>query len=172
MHHRRGRYGVLHGLFQASIAMKAAFATLETLSGAALLWASNDALIGLVDWLTHAELIEDPTAPVAGWLVAQAARFDASSQHFYALYLLGHGAIKLVVLALLARRISFAYPLAMVAFAGFVVYQLHRWTLTGSPVMLALSAFDGLVIWLTWREWRSGPARDIPPVAGTATEPK
>lgn len=83
-----------------------------------------------------------------------ADRFSADSQHFYALYLLTHGLVKLVVVILLARRIAAAYPLAIGVFGLFIAYQLHRWSVTHSPMMLALSAFDVLLIWLTWGEWR------------------
>ena len=55
---------------------------------------------------------------------------------------------------LLMRRVAFAYPLGIVVFSGFIVTQLHRWSHTHSPVLLALSALDLVVIGLTWREWR------------------
>ncbi|MCO5128474.1 MAG: hypothetical protein M9957_14800 [Rhodobacteraceae bacterium] len=45
-------------------------------------------------------------------------------------------------------------PAAMVVLGGFVAYQLHQWTISGSSVLLALSAFDLVMIALVWREWR------------------
>ena len=154
--HLAPEHGALHWLFEASLMLKGIFAALESLAGLALLFTANATIQGWIDWLTHNEMIEDPTDPLAARILRLATRFDAGSQHFYAVYLLGHGLVKLIVVAMLARRIAMAYPLAIAVFAGFIVYQLHRWTLTGSPVMLALSAFDVMVIWLTWREWRRG----------------
>ncbi|WP_185968508.1 DUF2127 domain-containing protein [Paracoccus sp. M683] len=148
--------GALHWLFEAGLALKGFLAALESLTGLALLFTANATIQRSIDWLTHNELIEDPTDPMVARVLRLTSRFDAGSQHFYAVYLLSHGLVKLVVIALLVRRIAAAYPLAIVVFAGFVGYQMHRWAVSGSPVMLALSAFDLLVIWLTWREWRRG----------------
>ncbi|MFC3528816.1 DUF2127 domain-containing protein [Paracoccus mangrovi] len=154
--HIEGRHGPLHWLFETSLLLKGVFATLEAVAGAALLFITHGAILRAVDWLTHNELIEDPTDPLAAHVTHLAEKFSADSQHFYAIYLLGHGTVKLAVVVLLARRIAFAYPLAIAVFAAFIVYQLHRWTQTHSQMMLALSAFDALLIWLTWQEWRGG----------------
>ena len=64
------------------------------------------AILRAVDWLTRKELIEDPLDPLAAHVTHLADRFSADSQHFYALYLLTHGLVKLVVVILLARRIA------------------------------------------------------------------
>lgn len=154
--HLAPEHGLLHRLFEASLLLKGLFAVAESAAGLTLLFLSDQAIPRAIYWLTRHELIEDPTDPLALRISSLAGRFNADSQHFYAIYLLGHGLVKLAVIALLARRITVAYPLAIVVFSGFILYQLHRWTTTHSPAMLALSAFDLLVIWLTWREWRSG----------------
>lgn len=154
-----GEHGLLPRLFELGIAAKAVFASIETAAGLALLATPNARIQGWLHWLTQAELVEDPSDPLARRLLAALGHLDADSQHSYAVYLLGHGLLKLAVVALLARRVAAAYPLAIAVFAGFVAYQLHRWTLTGSPAMLALSALDALVIWLTWQEWRGAAAR-------------
>ncbi len=152
--HIEGRHGPLHWLFETSLLLKGVFATLESVAGAALLFITHGAILRAVDWLTRKELIEDPLDPLAAHVTHLADRFSADSQHFYALYLLTHGLVKLVVVILLARRIAAAYPLAIWVFGLFIAYQLHRWSVTHSPMMLALSAFDVLLIWLTWGEWR------------------
>ena len=131
-----------------------AIAALEAVAGAALLFITHGAILRAVDWLTRKELIEDPLDPLAAHVTHLADRFSADSQHFYALYLLTHGLVKLVVVILLARRIAAAYPLAIGVFGLFIAYQLHRWSVTHSPMMLALSAFDVMLIWLTWGEWQ------------------
>ncbi|MFO1140013.1 MAG: DUF2127 domain-containing protein [Paracoccus sp. (in: a-proteobacteria)] len=157
--HIEGRHGPLHWLFESTLLVKGIFATLEALAGMALLFITHGAILRAVAWLTRNELIEDPGDPLAAHVSNIADKFSADSQHFYAIYLLGHGVVKLVVVVLLARKIAFAYPLGMAVFAGFIAYQLHRWTLTHSPMMLVLSAFDTLLIWLTWKEWQGGSRR-------------
>ncbi len=147
-------HGFLHKVFEASLLAKGIFAAIESLAGLALLLTANATIQRGIDWLTRNELIEDPSDPIAARVTAMASRFDASSQHFYAVYLLSHGLVKLIIILMLARRIRAAYPVGIIVFGAFIIYQLHRWTLTHSPMMLILSAFDAIVIWLTWREWR------------------
>lgn len=158
LRHVAGRHGALHKLFEASLLAKGLFAAVEGLTGLGLLLTSNAWLHGVIGWLTRNELIEDPTDPLAARIAALVGRFDGSSQHFYAVYLLSHGLVKLIIVLLLARRVAAAYPAGMAVFAGFIAYQMHRWTLTHSPMMLVMSGFDALVIWLTWREWRGSRA--------------
>lgn len=145
--------GLSHKLFEAGIAAKAVFAAFEVFAGATLLALPNDMLMRTAHWLIGNDLVESPHGTAARKFAQMATHFSASSQHFYAIYLLGHGLLKLIVVYLLQRRIALAYPIAIAVFAGFVVYQLHEWALRGSPVMLALSALDLAVIFLTWREW-------------------
>ena len=40
---------------------------------------------------------------------------------------------------------------------GFILWQVQKWAATGSPLMLGISAFDLVVIWLIWHEWRTLP---------------
>ena len=70
-------------------------------------------------------------------------------------------------LTLVVWRVALADPLAIAVFAGFIDYQLHRWTLGGSPAMLALSTLDLVVIWLTWQEWEQRRPHEAPFQQGT-----
>lgn len=145
----------LHEAFEASLILKAIFATAEALAGLALFVPLQGALIRAAHWLTVHDLAEDPSDPLAVWLLGQAQAFSVEVQHFWAWYLLGHGVLKLTVLYGLFRGWRIAYPAAMAVLSGFVIWQLHHWMVAGSPVLLAISTFDLLVIWLIWQEWRA-----------------
>jgi uncharacterized membrane protein len=88
------------------------------------------------------------------WFAQASASFSVESQHFYAFYLMAHGALKLAMVFLLARRVPWAYPASVILLAGFIVYQLHHWTETHSSTLLILSTFDALMIALVIREYR------------------
>jgi uncharacterized membrane protein len=77
------------------------------------------------------------------------------TQHFYALYLLAHGGLKLTMVYMLWRRVLWAYPAAMVVLSGFVVYQTFESFHAGSPFLLLLALFDLVMIGLVWQEWRA-----------------
>lgn len=143
-----------HLLFEASLLFKSAFAVLELVAGLGLSVLPFEKIAGFIGWLTRAELAEDPQDLLAGALVRAAQSLSLEAAQFYAVYMVSHGALKLALLAALWRRVLWAYPVAIAVFAGFIVYQVHRYALTGSAMMLVLSAVDLLVIGLTLREYQ------------------
>lgn len=154
MRHVAGARGWLHWLFESTLLVKSVFALFEIAAGLGLRLVPHERIADFVGWLTHNSLIEGRNGAIFTRLAAGLDGFTSASQHFYALYLLAHGTIKLAIIVMLMRKLAFAYPLGMAVFAGFVVMQMTRWTHTGAPALLALSLLDATVIWLTWREWR------------------
>jgi uncharacterized membrane protein len=75
-------------------------------------------------------------------------------KHFASLYLLAHGLIKALLVAALWFDALWAYPLTMVVFGLFSVYQVHRFLHTHSVTLLLITVFDVLIIWLTAREYQ------------------
>jgi uncharacterized membrane protein len=73
---------------------------------------------------------------------------------FGAVYLLLHGAVKVVlVIALLLNKL-WAYPCMIVVLLIFIGYQLYRIALDPSAGLIALTIFDAMIVTLTWREYR------------------
>lgn len=143
----------LHWLFEASLVIKGSFALGETLSGLGLLLTPHGALLNLWAWLTNHKLTQDPTDAMALWFSQLADTFPVHVQHFYALYLLAHGVLKFVMVIMLARRILWGYPAAMIVLACFVIYQSVEFFTQGSLVLLALACLDAFMIVLVYREW-------------------
>jgi uncharacterized membrane protein len=143
----------LHWLFEASLVLKGMFAAGETLAGLGLLLTPNISIINFVGWLTRHNLTQEPNADMAQWFHHMADIFPIQVQHFYAYYLLGHGVLKFLMVVMLARRILWGYPVAMLILAGFVTYQMTEYFSRGSIALLALSGFDAFMIGLVYREW-------------------
>ena len=152
---RQSRDRVLHWLFEASLAIKAVLCAAEALAGLGLLLAPNPLIARLVFWLTHFEIAEDPGDTMATWTMRAVEQFPIGTQHFYAVYLLAHGGLKLVMVYLLWRKVVWAYPAAMVVLGGFVIYQTLEFLHAGSPFLLLLALFDLVMIGLVWQEWRA-----------------
>lgn len=144
----------LHGLFDGTLIVKAVLATLEAAGGAGLWLTPNASVHALVGWLTRNQIAHEPSERAVQWFAQASAGFSVESQHFYAFYLMAHGALKLAMVFLLARRVPWAYPASVVLLAGFIAYQLHHWTETHSTTLLILSAFDAMMIALVIREYR------------------
>ncbi len=142
-------------LFRLSVSLKGLDAALEIIGGIALLFISPGFTLRLVALLTQDELAEDPRDIVATRLLAAARGLSLGTEHFWALYLLAHGVPKLLLVVALLRGELWAYPIAILVFAGFILYQLYRFTLTHGLGLVALSLFDAVVIWLIWLEYRA-----------------
>jgi uncharacterized membrane protein len=72
---------------------------------------------------------------------------------FAFLYLGSHGLVKLFIVVSLWKERLWSYPVAILFFAAFAVYQTYRYTLDPSPGWVVLTALDGIVILLTWLEY-------------------
>lgn len=142
-------------LFRVSVAFKGLNAALEIVGGMALAVTSPAFVLHIVALLTQDELAEDPRDRVANYLLRVASQMSLGGQRFAAVYLLSHGVIKIgLVWALLTYRL-WAYPVSIAVFGAFILYQLYRFTFTHGLGLIALSAFDLLVIWLVYLEYRA-----------------
>lgn len=146
-------------LFRASVMLKGLDALLEIAGGIALWVVSPGVIVRAVGLLTQDEIAEDPHDVVANYLRHAASRFSLASEHFVAIYLLAHGIVKMFVVVALLEDELWAYPLAIIVFGGFIVYQLYRFAVGGGAGLIGLSVFDLIVIWLIWLEYRAVKSR-------------
>jgi uncharacterized membrane protein len=144
----------IHQVFLVSLAIKAVDALLELV--AALLVAVLDA-----EALQHTALViagkhlgTHPHDRVFLWFATVAANFSIEAKTFAAIYLASHGIVKLLLVIGLWRNQAWAYPVSLIVFAGFIVYQLYRFTFTHSAFLIVLTVFDLVVMVLVWHEWR------------------
>jgi uncharacterized membrane protein len=144
----------IHRIFEISVLLKGAHAVVECLGGLALAFVGTGTIAALVNTLTQEELAEDPRDVVATHLVKMAGTLSVGSQHFYAFYLLSHGAVKIfLVWGLLTNR-RWAYPASLAVLGLFIAYQIYRFTYTHSAGLIALTVLDLVVLLLIWHEYR------------------
>ena len=144
-----------HRAFLTGIIFKGIDGCLELVGGAALLLTNQAAIIRMVAWLTREELAENPHDFVATHAMQWAQHFSAGTQHFAALYLLAHGAIKIALVAGLLRGLRWSYPVALIVLTVFIAYQGYRLSHRPTWPLGFLTALDLVVMILIWREWRS-----------------
>jgi uncharacterized membrane protein len=142
-------------LFRISITLKGLDGVLEFIAGAALLVIKPEFILRTITFRTTDALADDPRDFVARHLQNFAEHFSVGTQHFATVYLLVHGAVKIVLVAALLKNKLHAYPWAMAIFGALIVYQFYRFTFTHSIMLIVLSGFDVVIIWLIWLEYRS-----------------
>jgi len=147
------RRSILHDAFRAGITLKGIDGILEIIGGV-LLWLVNPASMNLfVQTLLQHELSRDPDDFFALHLLRATQHFTGESKTFAALYLLSHGVVKIVLVAALWLDELWAYPISILVFTVFGVYQLYRYHHTHSFWLIVLTVFDAVVIYLTAREY-------------------
>ena len=144
----------LHEAFEIGVILKGLNALAELVSGIVLYFTSVETLVGVVNWLVHDELLEDPRDWIANTLLNAAQHFSIGGKTFAAYYLISHGVVKLILVAGLLRNRAWAYPASLAVLGGFIAYQLYRLSFAFSWGLVALTVFDVIVIWLIWHEYR------------------
>jgi uncharacterized membrane protein len=62
--------------------------------------------------------------------------------------------IKVVLVAGLLRERLWAYPVSILALAGFIAYQLYRYSYTQGLGLILLTLLDIIFVGLILHEWR------------------
>jgi uncharacterized membrane protein len=157
--------------FEVGIIAKGLNGAAELVGGLLLLIVTPDKLHGLVRALTQGELSEDPHDLIATHLLHTADGLTGSAVLFGAIYLLAHGLVKVVLVVALLLNKLWAYPWMIVVLLAFIGYQLYRIILSPTAGLIALTAFDAVIVVLTWREYgqqRRARATRAPHIAKTA----
>ena len=72
---------------------------------------------------------------------------------------------KIVLIGLVLREKLWAYPWLIAVLVAFIAYQIYQITVQFSAGLTALTVFDAILVWLTWREYRTRRALRSEPVA-------
>ena len=140
--------------FRLSLLGKALLALVQVLGGLFLLVMPGDTIRQTVDALTRSELAHDPTDRFARAVMHWASTINPSAEQFYIVYLLGHGAIHVVVVTALLLKSRVAYPFSLATLIAFVLCQTWEYLHTFDPALLALTAIDIFVIVIVILEHR------------------
>lgn len=141
--------------FVLGIIAKGVNGLVETIGGLVLLLFTREQLASWVAGLASGELAEDPHDFIATRLLHWSAHntLTDAGLRFAGVYLLSHGAVKVVLVAAVLRQKLWAYPWMLGFLVAFIGYQLYRIRVDPTTAMIALTCFDVALTWLTYREW-------------------
>ena len=146
--------GLLDQTFEVGIILKGLDGVLEVIGGLLLLVVSPATIDHVVRRLTQHELSEDPHDFLATHLLKTAHGLRGSALLFGAVYLLLHGLVKVILVTALLKKQLWAYPWTIVFLVVFIAYQAYRLSIEPTVGLTALTIFDLVIAWLTFREYR------------------
>jgi uncharacterized membrane protein len=140
-------------LFTAGIFLKGLDGAAELAGGLLLLLVDPARIHRLAVRLAQPELSEDPKDFIATHLLHAAGSLTGSAVLYAALYLLVHGAVKVVLVAALLANRLWAYPWMLAVLLVFIGYQLYQLAVSPTYGLVVLTALDVLIVLLTWHEY-------------------
>jgi uncharacterized membrane protein len=140
--------------FRLAIFVKGIDGVLEMLGGIILLFIPLSTIHGILATLTTHEVAEDPHAFIAHFVMNLDRRITPGYELIAALYLLIHGAIKLILAHALLKRKYHYFPIAIAFLLIFLFYGVYLVGLNHSVSLGLLCVFDTAVIWLTYMEYQ------------------
>ncbi|MFC4652969.1 DUF2127 domain-containing protein [Lactococcus nasutitermitis] len=141
--------------FDIALLLKSIFALGEIIGGTAMFFLTPARVNTLLSWFRRSTMTGEKTGFFTHLIVHFSQNFTTNTQYILAVYLLSHGVIKLVTLALLWRKVLWAYPLSLLVFLGFIIYQINEYTQTHSIFMIFVTLVDLIMMILTILEYKN-----------------
>ena len=145
----------LDRVYTIGIAIKGFDGAVELLAGL-LLWIAPGMLHALLQVLLGEA--QERHTQLARFVAEHIARVDAdltkSGLAVVILFLLLHGVVKVGLVVALFKKWRWAYPWAIVALGGFLVYQVIVFIKHPTLSMALFSVLDAVIVWLVYREYR------------------
>ena len=142
----------IYWFFRWSVFLKGVFSLFEV-NGGVLVLAVPGFLLGTVISLSQDELLEEPGDFIATHALQFAQHFSVAATIIIGVYLLSRGLIKLGLVVALLKNKLWAYPASLLVLGLFVVYQTYEIIIGHSLLILALTLFDLVVLYLIWKEY-------------------
>lgn len=125
---------------------------IETIGGLLLLFTSSATIDALVRFLTKREFGEDPYDAVANFILSAGHKLG-EARLFGSLYLISHGALKIIIVYYLLKKDTRVYPWAITFLILFTIYQLYVTLHDHSLPYLVLAFLDAVIVFIVWREY-------------------
>jgi uncharacterized membrane protein len=142
-------------LFGLGMFIKAFIAIFAIGTGVMSLFLTTNEVLHVTQILVQGKLAVDPDNFLANYILDLGFSFTPGQTNLFLFsYLVGHGIVNLFLVIVLLRKKLWAYPLSIIIFGAFAMYEGWQVYFTHSPFLAAFTAFDLAVIWLVWREYR------------------
>lgn len=140
--------------FEVGVLIKLIFGFLETAAGVVLAFSGKLMINNFFINMAQQEVSEDPKDIFVNYLLKVSSNFFADVHVFAVVYLIFHGVVNIFLGYFLLKEKIWAYPMAIGLFFPFLIYQVYRYFHTHSLLLIFLSVFDALVMWIIYLEYK------------------
>ncbi|PIN93228.1 hypothetical protein COU54_03830 [Candidatus Pacearchaeota archaeon CG10_big_fil_rev_8_21_14_0_10_31_24] len=144
---------IVHNFFKIVVTLKFIHAIIELLLGTALLLLTHKFISEIIVILVKERFVGDPDFFISQYISQFGIDFSLSIKLFFAVYLIIHGLVNISMVYGVIKKPSLAYPISLIVFIGFLIYQIYDYIFTGSLWMLGIIIFDILFIILLFYEY-------------------
>ena len=140
-------------LFNVVVVLKVIHATIEIILGVTLFILTKEFISSTLLFIVAEKLAGGPSSFLAQYLTRVGLHLSFAIKLFFSIYLLGHGLVNLSLIYGISRKPFIAYPLSLLIFFGFLIYQIYSYLQSYSLWMLLITLFDSLFIILLLYEY-------------------
>ena len=146
---------LVHIIFKVGLILKGLFALNEVISGIVLIIVDPALLNQMIENAINNPVLLDPSGILMRFISAHVHAFSVDSIQFAIVYLITHGLLKLVIICLLWAKKQWAYPLSIIMFIGFIIYQMYHYMSSHSAMLIFLTVIDVIMIIVTYVEYKN-----------------
>lgn len=143
----------VHKVFKTITILKGIHAIIEILLGITLLILSKEFISNIIVAFVEGRLAGDPSSFIAQYISQFGISLSFGIKLFLSLYLLIHGVVNLSLVYGIIKKPFWAYPISIVLFIGFIIYQAYSYFILPSGWLLFLTIFDIFFIGLVFYEY-------------------
>jgi len=139
--------------FWWSVFIKGAISLAEMVGGIFFLFVPVTLVVDLATDPLESWLTVHPGNFAGTHLLHLANEFTMFGGALIGFYLFTRGLIKLGLVVALLKDQLWAYPLSLLILGLFIIYQIYEIVTAHSVLMVIITIFDLVVVYLVWREW-------------------
>jgi uncharacterized membrane protein len=143
-----------HFLFRIFVWIKFIYSIFEFLAGISLIFINTQQISNFIMMVFNHELTQEPNDIFVNLVLNIVSILPESMRVFFSIFLIIHGAIKIILLFALLKRKLWAYPISGVVFSLFIVYQIYQYIISPSLILVILTIIDVILIILLFPEYK------------------
>lgn len=143
----------VHKVFKTITILKGIHAIIEILLGITLLILTKEFISNAIVSFVEGRFAGDPSGFIAQYISQFGIDLSLGIKLFFAFYLIIHGIVNFSLVYGIIKKPSIAYPISLLIFLGFLIYQTFSYFASYSVWLLLLTLFDILFIGLLFYEY-------------------